>query len=105
MMRVLAPVLVWALIIGIWVVISYVLLEPRRRFLMPPPWDVVRVGLLDARNASELFAALWATAQVALVGLAVAMLVGMLIAMAMVQAPWVEWALYPWAVVLQTIPI
>jgi NitT/TauT family transport system permease protein len=104
-MRVVAPVLVWALIIGIWLVVSYVLLEPRRRFLMPPPWDVVRVGLFDARNASELFAALWATAQVALVGLAVAMLVGTLIAVAMVQAPWVEWALYPWAVVLQTIPI
>jgi NitT/TauT family transport system permease protein len=103
--RVIAPLLVWALILGVWLFISYVLLEPRRRFLMPAPWDVVRVGLLDARNASELLAGLWATAQVALVGLAVAMLVGTLVAVAMVQARWVEWAVYPWAVVLQTIPI
>ena len=101
----LAPMLVFALMIGIWLAISYVLLEPRRRFLMPPPQDVVRVGLLDPRNFSEILGALWSTTQVAIVGLAVAVAVGTLVPVAMIQARWIEWSIYPWAVVLQTIPI
>ena len=101
----IAPMLVFALMIGIWLAISYVLLEPRRRFLMPPPQDVVRVGLLDPRNFSEILVALWSTTQVAIVGLAVAIAVGTLVPVAMIQARWIEWSIYPWAVVLQTIPI
>lgn len=103
--QVIAPVLVFALVIGIWLFISYVLLEPRRRFLMPPPQQVVQVGFLDSRNLTEILSALWATTQVAIVGLAVAITVGTLIAVAMIQARWIEWSIYPWAVVLQTIPI
>ena len=101
----IAPMLVFALMIGIWLAISYVLLEPRRRFLMPPPQEVVRVGLLDPRNFSEILGALWSTTQVAIVGLAVAIAVGTLVPVAMIQARWIEWSIYPWAVVLQTIPI
>jgi NitT/TauT family transport system permease protein len=103
--QVLAPLLVAALMIGVWLFISYVMLEPRRRFLMPPPQEVVRVGLLDPRNANEILGGLWATAQVAAVGLLVAISVGTLVAVAMIQARWIEWSIYPWAVVLQTIPI
>jgi NitT/TauT family transport system permease protein len=103
--QVVAPLIVFALMIGIWLFISYVLLEPRRRFLMPPPQEIVRVGLFDARNATEILAGLWSTAQVAFVGLFVAIAIGTLVAVAMIQARWVEWSLYPWAVVLQTIPI
>lgn len=103
--QVVAPLIVFGLMIGIWLFISYVLLEPRRRFLMPPPQEIVRVGLLDQRNAMEILGGLWSTAQVAFVGLFVAIAIGTLIAVAMIQARWVEWSLYPWAVVLQTIPI
>ena len=103
--QVVAPVIVFALVIGIWLFISFVLLEPRRRFLMPPPQEVVQVGFLDARNFAEIISALWATTQVAIVGLAVAITVGTLIPVAMIQARWIEWSIYPWAVVLQTIPI
>ena len=103
--QVIAPILVFALVIGIWLFISYFLLEPRRRFLMPPPQQVVQVGFLDSRNLTEILSALWATTQVAIVGLAVAITVGTLIAVAMIQARWIEWSIYPWAVVLQTIPI
>src|SRR5438270_3569742 len=105
MAQVVAPMLVFALVIGVWLFISYVLLEARRRFLMPPPQEVVRVGLFDQRNLSEILGGLWSTTQVALVGLVVAIAVGTLIAVAMIQARWIEWSIYPWAVVLQTIPI
>jgi NitT/TauT family transport system permease protein len=97
--------LVLALMIGVWLFISYVLLEPRRRFLMPPPQEVVSVGLLDPRNAAEILSGLWSTTQVALVGLGVAIAIGTVVAVAMIQARWIEWSIYPWAVVLQTIPI
>jgi NitT/TauT family transport system permease protein len=103
--QVIAPLIVFALMIGVWLFISYVLLEPRRRFLMPPPQEVVRIGFLDARNLTEILGGLWSTAQVALVGLLVAMAIGTIVPIAMIQARWVEWSLYPWAVVLQTIPI
>ncbi len=103
--QIVAPVLVFGLMIGVWLFISYVVLEPRRRFLMPPPQEVVAVGLLDARNAAEILSGLWSTTQVALVGLGVAIAIGTLIAVAMIQARWIEWSIYPWAVVLQTIPI
>ena len=103
--QVIAPLIVFALMIGVWLFISYVLLEPRRRFLMPPPQEVVRIGLFDARNVTEILGGLWSTTQVALVGLIVAIAIGTVIPIAMIQARWVEWSLYPWAVVLQTIPI
>jgi NitT/TauT family transport system permease protein len=103
--QVLAPLLVFALVIGVWLFISYVLLEPRRRFLMPPPQEVVRIGFFDGRNLSEILGGLWSTTQVAIVGLLVSIGIGTVIPVAMIQARWVEWSLYPWAVVLQTIPI
>ncbi|MBV9354583.1 MAG: ABC transporter permease [Chloroflexi bacterium] len=103
--QIAAPFGVFLLVLGGWLFISYVLLAPRRRFLMPPPQDVVRVGLLDHNNLAEIMSALWSTAQVAIVGLIVAIMVGTLIAVAMIQARWIEWSIYPWAVVLQTIPI
>jgi NitT/TauT family transport system permease protein len=103
--QVIAPLIVFALMIGVWLFISYVLLEPRRRFLMPPPQDVLRVGLFDARNLGEILGGLWSTTQVAVVGLLVAIAIGTIVPVAMIQARWVEWSLYPWAVVLQTIPI
>jgi NitT/TauT family transport system permease protein len=103
--QVIAPLIVFALVIGVWLFISYVLLEPRRRFLMPPPQEVVRIGFFDGRNLTEILGALWSTTQVAIVGLAVSIAIGTVIPVAMIQARWVEWSLYPWAVVLQTIPI
>jgi NitT/TauT family transport system permease protein len=103
--QVIAPLLVFALVIGVWLFISYVLLEPRRRFLMPPPQEVVRVGFFDGRNLSEIVGGLWSTTQVAIVGLLVSIAIGTVIPVTMIQARWIEWSLYPWAVVLQTIPI
>ena len=74
--QVVAPMIVFALVVGVWLFISYVLLEPRRRFLMPPPQEVVRIGFFDARNLSEILGALWSTTQVAIVGLLVAIAIG-----------------------------
>jgi NitT/TauT family transport system permease protein len=91
--------------LGVWLFVSYVTLDPNRRFLLPPPQDVFRVSFLDATNLAELLTALASTTVVALVGLAVAAAVGLGLAILMSQALWIERALYPYAVGLQTIPI
>jgi NitT/TauT family transport system permease protein len=99
------PLAVLVLVLGVWNAFSYILLRPSQRFLLPPPHKVVQVGLLDSGNLTEILHGLWSTTQVAIVGLVIAIVLGMVLAVAMSQAPWVERSIYPYAVVLQTIPI
>jgi NitT/TauT family transport system permease protein len=101
----LPPLAVLAVVIGIWYAVSYLLLSPERRFLVPPPHAVVQVGFLTRDNLVELLGGLWLTTRVALVGLAVAVAIGMSLAILMRQARWIERSAYPYAVILQTIPI
>lgn len=105
LVSILGPTIVFAAVIGVWYYVSYGLLGPSQRFLMPPPQSVVQVGFLQWANLSQILDALWSTTQVALVGLVISMALGTAVAIAMSQARWIESALYPWAVVLQTIPI
>jgi len=99
------PFLLFAVVIGLWYLVSYKVLDPERRFLLPPPHRVVTVAFLDKGNAEVLFQALGLTAGVAMAGLAVAAVLGIGLGVLMSQARWIERAVYPWAVVLQTIPI
>ena len=99
------PFVVLLLMIGLWYAISYLLLDPQRRFLLPPPHAVLQVGFLDPFNLQELLEALWLSARIAMIGLGIAIVIGVLVAIAMSQARWVERSLYPYAVILQTIPI
>jgi NitT/TauT family transport system permease protein len=101
----LPPFVVFAIVIGIWLFVSYVVLSPERRFLLPPPQEVVSVGFFQAANRDEIFSALWSTTRVAIVGLIWAIALGSLFAVTMSWGRWVERSLYPWAVVLQTLPL
>jgi NitT/TauT family transport system permease protein len=99
------PLLVLLLVLGLWILASEVLITSSKRFLLPPPWAVVDVGFLDAHNRAEILGGLWLTTQAAMLGLALAIVIGMALAIAMSQASWVERSLFPYAVVLQTLPI
>jgi NitT/TauT family transport system permease protein len=99
------PAAVFVFALGIWYGVSYLLLDPQRRFLVPPPHEVVKIGFLDRYNLQELLDALWLSTRVAFIGLFVATVLGMLLAVAMSQARWVERSLYPYAILTQTIPI
>jgi NitT/TauT family transport system permease protein len=101
----LPPLLVLAAIIGLWYLITYGLLDQSRRFLMPPPHLVVTEAFLDPVAMERMGIALGRTLQVAFTGLAIAIVIGMAWAVAMSQARWVERSLFPYAVVLQCIPI
>jgi NitT/TauT family transport system permease protein len=99
------PLAVLVAMLAAWYAVSYLLLDPDRRFLVPPPHEVVRVGFLDPYNLEELLDALWLSTRVAFIGLAVAIAIGVVLAVAMSQARWVERSVYPYAVITQTIPI
>jgi NitT/TauT family transport system permease protein len=104
--RTMVPVLVALLAaIAIWLGVSYLLLGPSRRFLVPPPQQVFAVSILDWTHLLPMLRALGVTAEVALIGLAIASVLGVLGAIVMSQAGWLERGLYPYAVVLQTVPI
>lgn len=92
--------------VGVWYFVSGVVLNPQRRnILLPYPHDVWRVAVADSANRSELLTGLWLSFQVAIVGLIIAIVLGVILAILMSQARWVERSFYPYAVFLQTVPI
>ncbi|GFM19967.1 MULTISPECIES: ABC transporter permease [Mycobacteriaceae] len=103
--RIVLPALVLLAGLALWVAVTYLVLDERRRFLLPPPWAVAHTGLVDPVSRSAIVAALTQTATVALTGLGVAVLVGVTIAVLMSQARWLEESIYPYAVIVQTLPI
>jgi len=97
------PILVALAVIGLWYLISTLL--GKKNFLLPPPHEVIIKGFLNPSTASDIVTALGRSAEVALVGLAVAIVIGVAWAIAMSQARWIERSLFPYAVILQCIPI
>jgi NitT/TauT family transport system permease protein len=102
---VVPPVIVLVLVIALWLLVSYVMLTPERRFLLPPPQEVLTKGLLTWSSLGPMLTALGLTAKAAVVGFAIAVVLGSLSATVMSQARWLERSLFPYAVILQTIPI
>jgi NitT/TauT family transport system permease protein len=99
------PLIVMLVVLAIWYAYSYLVLKPSQRFLLPPPHKVIQVGFLEGTNRTEILHGLWSTTQVAIVGLVIAIVFGIVLAIVMSQAKWAERSIYPYAVVLQTIPI
>lgn len=99
------PLLVLALIIAIGYLVTYLVLSEDRRFLLPPLHEVIRVSFLDADNRADILEALWRTTVIAMVGLAISVVLGTVFAIVMAADRWLERALFPYAVVLQAIPI
>ncbi|WP_117210069.1 ABC transporter permease [Allorhizocola rhizosphaerae] len=103
--RLLPPAAVFGAFLIIWYAVSTLVIDDGLRFLLPTPDAVVRVGFLDPANLTELLAGLGLSARVALTGLALAVVIGLAWAILMSQANWLERSLYPYAVLLQTVPI
>lgn len=103
--RLIAPAVVAVVVLTAWKLAATYAFDDAQRFLLPPPDAVVRVGLADGDNLRELLRALWSTTRVALIGLALSMLIGVALAVLMSRSRWLEHAVYPYAVALQTIPI
>jgi NitT/TauT family transport system permease protein len=100
-----ALAVVFLLFIGVWYLVSEVLMSPSRRFLVPPPHAVWQESIANAANRDELLRGLWVTAKVSLCGLLIATLIGVAFAVVMSLADWLEDSFYPYAILLQVIPI
>ncbi len=101
----LGPLVLLGVFVGIWYLVTYVVLSPERRFLLPPPQTVVNVAFLQHDNLTQLLSALGTTAEVAMVGLAIAIGIGVSFAVLMSEWKTFERGFYPYLVVLQTIPV
>ncbi|TDN46578.1 NitT/TauT family transport system permease protein [Curtobacterium flaccumfaciens] len=107
------PVVVFALLVAVWYAAAYYYDHVRNlAFLVPYPHLVLKAivaptGMNGAPTTfgTDLWAALGRTTVVSLTGLGFAIVIGVVWAMAMAQAKWLENSLYPYAVVLQCVPI
>jgi len=99
------PLVLGLVVLGVWYLISYVLLTEQRRFLLRPPHEVLQVGFLDTATFGDILQAMWSSTRVAMIGLVCSIALGFAIAIVMSQAKIIERAVFPFMVILQAIPI
>ncbi len=102
---ILPPIILGAIIVGFWYFISYVILDKDRRFLLEPPHRVWAKGFMNGDARSEMFHGMWSSGRVAFWGLLIAIVLGMSMAVFMSQSKLLERAVFPYSVVLQSMPI
>ena len=105
---VIGPVVVFLLFIAFW---EYMHRDGMRRWLdkkpslMPSPATVIDKAFLDETVRNQLLEGLYWTSYAAFVGLAITVVVGMLLAVIMARAVWMERSIYPYLVALQATPV
>lgn len=100
------PAVVAVLLIGVWyAVAAYYDKVQQLSYLVPYPQLVLNALLFKDSSRTQILNALQNSAIVALTGLAIAVVLGVLWAVIMAQAKWVERSLFPYAVILQCVPI
>ncbi|HMA31293.1 MAG TPA: ABC transporter permease [Casimicrobiaceae bacterium] len=99
-LRVLAPLVVALVALAVWQVLVVVNHVPA--YLVPSPLRVIRTLYVDR---GLLLASLAVTLGVALTALALAVVIGVAIALVFAQSRWIEMSLFPYAILLQVTPI
>ncbi|MDA0834686.1 MAG: ABC transporter permease [Planctomycetota bacterium] len=94
------PVLLFIVIVGLWFAATHLREIPR--YLLPKPEQVVAVAWTQK---AMLAGALWLTAQEALCGFGLSLIIGVVIAFAFTQSIFIRRSCYPYAIFLQTVPI
>ncbi|MCD0452929.1 ABC transporter permease [Actinocorallia sp. API 0066] len=103
--RAFVPSLSIVLGLAAWYFVSYALLTPDRRFLLPPAHEVLTRALLDPEHVRPMLEALAVTARITALGLTVATLIGVLAGILMSRSRVVEQVVFPYAVMLQVVPV
>lgn len=101
--NVLPPLGFLVAVLVVWYLVSSTL--GRLSFLLPAPHRLFTEGFFDPTVAADIGDGLIQTLSVALTGLLAAIVIGVVWAIAMSQARPIERTLYPYAVILQCIPI
>jgi NitT/TauT family transport system permease protein len=98
--RAVLPVLVAALLLGIWQ--AWVVWADVPAYLVPSP---TRIAATLVEDFWLLTGALWTTLKITLLAFLASTVVGVAVAFLFVQSRWIETALFPYAVLLQVTPI
>jgi NitT/TauT family transport system permease protein len=88
----IGPFVVFLLVLGVW-------------YLLPKPHKIWEDGFMNRIIRDAVLKATWLDIKVAVLGLAIAIVVGMLLAIVMAQAQWIEKSFWPYLVALQAVPI
>ncbi|UFU07044.1 ABC transporter permease [Ruania halotolerans] len=92
-------------IAAVWYLVSSVILPESQRFLLPPPHEAFGNTFSNPVVMGPMLEALGRSVSVAMIGLVIAVVLGICYATLMSSTGWAERILYPYAVILQTIPI
>lgn len=99
-LRVVIPVAMVALAIGLWQL--HIVVNKVPHYIMPAPLDVVTTLFTDWQT---LYPSLLVTLRITLLALALALIGGVGLAIILVQSKWIELAIFPFAVILQVTPM
>ena len=97
-LRVAVPLAISVLVVIVWHISAAATLT----FILPSPAQTIAALVEDW---AILGPALWITVKLTLLALLLAVVGGVALAVFMIQSRWIEFALYPYAVVLQVTPI
>lgn len=96
----LAPLALGILVLSVWEV--SVSLTHTPSYILPGPILILKTLIADG---SILLPAMLVTFKITLVAFLVAIISGVSLAMIMAQSKWIEKSLYPYAIILQTLPM
>lgn len=99
-LRIVIPVAMLALAIGLWQL--HITVNQVPRYIMPSPGDVLMALYTDW---GTLYPSLLVTLRITFLALAIALVGGVGIAIILVQSKWIELAVFPFAVILQVTPM
>jgi NitT/TauT family transport system permease protein len=99
-LRIVIPVAMLALAIGLWQL--HIVVNQVPRYIMPAPGDVAMALYNDW---GTLAPSLLVTLRITFLSLAIALVGGVGLAIILVQSKWIELAIFPFAVILQVTPM
>lgn len=98
--QILPPLIVFLLVVGLWELVLRVAKVPA--YLLPKPTDIVQAAIL---NWTNLVVSVRTTVAEAVLGFLASVVLGVAFAIVLALSKTVERSVYPYAIVLQTIPI
>ncbi|HEV7546410.1 MAG TPA: ABC transporter permease [Reyranella sp.] len=98
--KILAPVVIGLVVLGLWEFIVWKAEVPY--YILPGPWRIFRTLITDWGTLSG---SLWITLQITGLALLAAVLLGGLLSILFTQSKWLEFSLFPYAIILQVTPI
>jgi len=97
---VLYPIIFLLLFLAVWQIADWIWKIPR--ILLPSPWEIITVSI---KRIDDLLSATLITAQAALVGFSLALVIGTALGLLFSISKIVRRSVYPYMIFLQTVPI